>query len=206
MIYAPGRFLFIHIPRTNGIAITSTVAVGTDWNKEYGLLISSGRYPIDLHRHARAFELHPHIPDWDVVRRAAVIRNPFRRAASIYRKMLTYNASSRWFKHASTTSFGQWVPEHLLKIGIRPNAGFWWFYCLGKHGEDLGVEAFRFEQLDVQWPRLAEILGLPGTAKSLHVNQAAESARAIEWTSDPVHFMRKHLIDDFTRFGYPKEP
>ncbi len=216
MVYRRNEFCFIHIPRTGGISLTTAFASNLQLIEARGVLISTGHFPYVLRRHARAHELSTYLADWDQIARFAVIRNPWRAIESNYRRMRSFApglkqvvaADRDWYetfvsavRAANSLPFADWVP-HFYAFMVE-GTGHWWHYCLADDGADLGVKAFRYEELSEHWPQLAEQMGIPG-ADLPRCNQV-ESA-ACQWRPDAVEFVRSRFADDLNRFRYPQDP
>jgi len=210
MIYAPGQHLFIHIPRTAGVSIKTVYMRHRRPNDVY--LIQMCDRPYRWRRHTRAVDVFPMIPDWYAVKKFAVIRSPWTVIPSTYFfwRQLYQEAGNavplpirKEAEAAMRNPFCDWVPLHFGFLS--DGEGLWYHFCLSPGGGDLGIEPFKFEQLNENWSKIRGILGLPEDAQLPKINAAKRSGK-VEWTSKCVRWVQDHFADDIRRFGYPTEP
>ena len=174
MIYSPSKFVFIHIPRTGGMAITQALAGRLPEIADMTINVS-GLGDQRWWRHSRACELARDIPHWGSLHRFAVIRNPWEIVESFWRLVqrdlvllerprpaYPQSAADYWafLSRSAQVTFEEWVPWHFEYL--RGSGGFWRYWCCGEHGEDLGVEPIQYEHLAEEWPRVCERLGFKG--------------------------------------------
>lgn len=213
MIYKAKNFLFIHIPRTGGVAIKATLASAMI-ELGNGLLVGDSWFPHRLRRHARASELKKIIPGWDDLFKFAFVRNPWTAVVSDYMRMKTYPLPPpdgpqhevvaqlrNDARRARSTSFQEWVLYRLQYLA--PGSGYWRYWCCQEDGQNLGIEPMRFENLTEEWERIAERLGIPGTPLKSANGVPHEP---VAWTQPAIEFVRERCADDFERFGYPMSP
>jgi hypothetical protein len=76
-------------------------------------------------------------------------------------------------------SFAAYVQAEWLGrwSGLKPG-GFRKTWCMGPHGEDVGVQVFRHERLGEAWASVCQALGIPAVELP-HANGATQEA--IEW-------------------------
>lgn len=170
MIYnIDARFLFVHIPRTGGMAITAQLLkcypdsyVDTTHNRHL--------YGVDCLRLDRLIR----VPD---LYRFAVIRNPWKIIESEYRLCIRdigvlhpyskMEHSSKWYDKLKRVSryksFTEYAAREFLGRDIVKEGGFWRTWCLGRDNADLNFDILRFETLDKDWNRIVERLNLPKT-------------------------------------------
>jgi hypothetical protein len=97
---------------------------------------------------------------------------------------------------SSKTTLAEWIRRHF--VYLHEAGGFWGWWCLDERGEDLGVEAVRFEELPRRWPELAARMGMPGQPLP-HVNGAPAK---VEWTREASDLVGELCRGDIERFGY----
>lgn len=212
MIYYQGRSLFIHIPRTSGISLSK--AVLNQANPEAtGVNVILGYRSSGLWRHSTANQLRKALPDWHDLTRFTIVRNPWRIVESTYRnlhraalrmesgELWTTDSLKAWVDEACEKPFGEFVVWHygFLSRGFYDHWGLEW----DTHN-DLGVKAFRFEDLDRHWPEICDLMQLPENTVRPHEN-AAEPAE-MDWTAKSVAFIRSRCEHDFVMFDYPRHP
>lgn len=165
MIYAPGRFLFVHIPRTGGMSITHTLA--TELTIDGSILIATGNEPKPWVRHARAVDVMPLIQDWDSIHKFAFDRDINEIIESDYR--LRQRDLRRW-RRGEFVGTSEWIAaiervEHQSPEEFRQQEwGFtdspWEYWCCGENDEDLGIERYDFRMLHAEWARLCADIGV----------------------------------------------
>jgi hypothetical protein len=214
MIYCAERFVLLHLPRTSGTSIAAAYLRHCD-PASASLIALGPQSTAGFERHERAAVLAPSIPEWHRpwFRRVAVVRNPWRVAESHYRYFAAQRtawsrppsdrpASHPHHEFLETTrhqTFSEFVVTHFADLG----GGFWRHYCTDD-GSDLGVEAFRYEDLDVRWAELLDLLGLPPSVPRSLANAAPPATLA--WTDTAVLTFASQVADDLSRFGYPASP
>jgi hypothetical protein len=215
MIYYEYRSLFIHIPRTSGLSVAKAVLSQKD-PEHSGVNVILGHGLGPFWRHAPAQFLKDALPEWASPRlkKFTIIRNPWRICESTFRQFrwkfhqVTSGACS-WFdvetnrtlKRCSTCPFADFVLSHFqyLRRGFFAHWGLEW----GSY-RDLGVEAFRFEELERYWPRLCKWMQLPvGTPRPWE--NAAPPVETV-WTEPAMEFIQERCELDFDLFGYPRHP
>ncbi|MEM1224619.1 MAG: hypothetical protein AAGJ40_02920 [Planctomycetota bacterium] len=172
MIYAPGRFCFIHIPRTAGMSITATLVQHLTGNVD--IIASTTNMP-PLHRHSRALELRDLIEDWDSIYKFAFYRPSSAIYASDYRlhRMAqerigtgqlhpAWEATVRMAMHESFDEFVQrrWVPW-------LAGDSIWAHWTC----QDPTIHRFDFRRLSTEWPRLLKAIGVDPSLPLQRVNR-----------------------------------
>jgi hypothetical protein len=202
---AEDKFLFIHIPRTGGTSITAALA---------------GAYPrasVDAFagKHATGLTIRGGfwIDDWESLFRFTVVRNPWEIIGSDYRWTLararemdetTYmGCDPIWLSKMRRTSayrdFADFVwHEYLGEWGYILPGGFWRTYCLDFCGHELGIETFRFEELDRAWETIRRRVGT-ASAELPRLNVGDGS---VTWTRPLTEAVRALCWIDADRFGY----
>ena len=94
MIYADNKFLFIHIPRTSGVAITHTYQRFMPEDANY-VNVLNGRLNNKFWRHSRAIDVMPDLTDWHAIEKFTIVRNPWRIAESMYALLVHTSAEMR---------------------------------------------------------------------------------------------------------------
>lgn len=203
--------IFIHIPRTGGISITSALA-------------ASSLHPyvnVDDHRHdyARTIRFRLGTESWNRKFVFSVIRSPWEIVASWYRlakrdlaAMKTNpdfaaldNAWTRYLRvFEADMDFGAYVKRDILGgiIGVAPG-GFWRTWCCAVDGADLGVQPYRFETLQARWREIAVKCGCPA-AQLPHANGTKQEPAP--WTPELVAAVGELCQEDVARFGFRYTP
>ncbi|TWT58887.1 hypothetical protein KOR42_22740 [Thalassoglobus neptunius] len=201
MIYAKGRYCFIHIPRTSGISICRAVMDQSMGESGPDMLLGDGfQRKFKLWRHSRALMIRKRVPDWDQIIRFAVMRNPWRICESSYHHFrgLSHDMNHPKIAQWRQMEFSEFVVDHyaFLQVG----GGFWHHWCCDRDGNDIGVEALLFERFD--WDRVQEILQIQ--VERPRVNGADSSP--VVWTPEAEEFIRVRTVRDRERFNYPDSP
>jgi hypothetical protein len=211
MIYSPSQgFVFIHVPRTGGWSIYRAVTARLARLGDLTLAASPADCGAPWWTHSRACEVRPLLPHWDRLWRWAVVRNPWDAAASSYLRVQAHAAilpagdpppglATYWeyLRRSAGLSLTDWIYRELDYLNDR--GGTWAWSCCGEQGEDLGVEAVRFEELSVLWPRLADRMGI-ADAELPRCNVAGGGS--VHWTLEAIHLIGRLCRDDVERFGY----
>jgi len=161
MIYCPGRFIFIHIPRTAGISITRGLA-STDVCDL--ALINTCNTPAEFWRHVTATEVKPLIPDWGEIKKFAFYRSDHDIYESDYRLHKScikdidswpdVSMLSDWKKsvlQSNDESFQQFIQRHWVPW-LGQDRTVW------EHWTTHEFERFKFDDLINEWNRLLEWL------------------------------------------------
>lgn len=199
MIYFKSKALFIHIPRTSGVAITQAVMHNYRALRDEAPLIVAGSSIGGITRHATGYALKVLVSDFHCIEKVAVIRNPWRMCESTYRYFKLYPDVYKW----AHMEFGEFVLQHYQFLNC---GGFWKHWCHDwENGLEYGVRPFRFEDLDdpTIWGELCRILQIPD-AKREQFNAGEDIP--VEWNDASVDFIRRVCEFDFLRFGYPDVP
>ena len=202
MIHYESKSLFIHIPRTSGISIARAV-LSQDLEIRAPSVILG--YNLGMFwRHSQAHKLKDLLPDWDVLEKFTIVRNPWRIAESSYRhfhqkqQALPLDHSFQAILGPlCALPFGDFVIHTLdfLRKGFFAHWALEW-----ETFNDLGVKAFKFEDLD--WGEVSRILQIEGPRP--HENAAPP--QPMEWTDEAVSFLKSRCSLDFELFGYPECP
>ncbi len=181
MIYAPGRFLFLHVPRTAGTSITAAISKWLVGRHDCHVATGHTKWPFV--RHSRACDMRERMPpaEWEQIRKFAVDRPHDEIVESDYRlhkreiqRRLKEcgQADPRWLESVMKADketleefrerrWGEWLK------GSEP----WQFFCCGRAGEDIGVTRFEYHDLADKWPAICELIGAP-LLELPHLNRA----------------------------------
>lgn len=212
MIYLADRSVFIHIPRTSGISLCQALASHPDLETLAPSIVLG--YGIgEVSRHTTANSLKDQLSDWNRIQKVTIVRNPWRLAESTYRHFQEKNGQVKagvlpwyapgycdWLDMIASLSFSEFIVQRMDHL----RHGFFTHWCQewGTFA-DLGVETFRMEDLDLEWPKLLDALGIPHVPRPA-VNESRKSP--LEWTDEAVEFLRSRCSRDFELFGYPDGP
>ncbi len=196
------RYLFIHIPRTAGVAITRALAS------------VSSHCVVDLTaaRHMTAAALKQRLADrWAQFRPWAVARPPWDIVLSDYRltlrdlqvgalqARLAPGWRGRLERMRDEPGFEAFVHREICDPRYsRIRGGYWRTWCTDA-GRDLGVRAIRYEEL-ADWPAVTARLALPA-CELPRVNQTPEVEMPV-WTADAIEAVGRACGDDVERFGW----
>lgn len=213
VIFCPSNFVFIHIPRTGGVSVAQALATRVTEHPVGATINMSGigDVPGGWWRHTRACEMAPHIPQWELMWRWAMIRSPWDIVASfrrlVERDCLAFQAGPlsqlpprhgyrQFVAESVAMPFEKWVRWHFKYLTA--SGGFWRHRCCGEAGEDLGVEPIRFNELPDRWAEICERMSIPLTPLP-HVNAADGPAY---WTPQAIRLVGRLCRDDIHRFGF----
>ena len=141
MLYVPNKFLFIHIPRTAGNTITRMLC--RELIEQENVVCWSDPTPNIFHRHSRAVELCPLIPDFDTITKFAVER-PYSDIVQSYYRLLSdtgYLIDNESIEEFERRKFVPWL------VGRTP----WEHWCCDENGGELGVHKLHFADIDWGW-------------------------------------------------------
>ena len=216
MIYFRDTTLFVHIPRTSGVSLTTTVMRHLSDPEHAAPSIVLGDVG-KFRRHSAAHRLFRIMDEFAAIpNKFTIVRNPWRICESMYKHFLRKHAilargDNREIKlrgrlsAVADQSFPQFVCQHFQFLR---NGGFFAHWCCEwGTGLDLyGVEAFRFEELGEasNWQRICSYVHLPVNTKREVINSSGDGS--CEWDDQSVEFIRERCVFDFERFGYPDHP
>jgi len=214
MLYLENEFLFLHIPRTSGISLCNTFI--RNYPEEiHQLNLCMGRLTHELWRHSRAYLLQDLIDEWGTLRKFTIVRNPWRLIESNWNYFLHVLANQKHtfcylrergaveeIQRITAQDFNYFVQTH-YKFLIK---GFYHFWCLHPGTDaDLGVQAFKYEELDEQWPNLCGLMQLPEDTERIRMNGTPLQFDEI-WSADSIDYIQEKCRHDFELFDYPREP
>jgi hypothetical protein len=180
MIYIPGKLLYVHIPRTGGISVTSALAQAV--LPRFGAIVATANGPGLLRRHARAVDLIHLLPEWAEIPKFAVDRPVAEIVESDYRlhqaEWQSHQASPlrsdpQWVssveRHARMTlaefRVARWEP---WLSGRTP----WEHWCCDHDGRDMGIIRIEFADLQTRWLEMTLAAGLDTPPPLPHLNHA----------------------------------
>lgn len=188
------KCLFVHIPKTAGQSIETAFLskMGLDWESRESLLLKPNNDPAKgpprlAHLTAEEYVRHGYLSstEFNSYVKFSIVRNPWSRLASEYRYMYQPFCSFRdfldkYFPRPEDDDYGccqdryrHIIPQHQ--------------FIFGKDGRTLVDEIGRFENLQDDFERIIQGLGLPDVALP-HVNK-----------SNSVNAVYTDLYDDETR-------
>lgn len=201
----PSPFVFVHIPRTSGVALCASLGGQT------GVKVSA---PADRHMRAAVAPLVIGEDVWAMAKKFSIVRNPWDIVASDYRLTAsqagigsaTQNMTAGWDARVARLqadrSFERFVAEEYLGqfSGIVPG-GFWRTWCTDEDGVEMGIRPIAFEQLadPATWTELLDWLGLQACPR-LRINRSP--AIPAEWTAELIRRVGELCCEDVARFGF----
>lgn len=163
MIYLPHRAVFIHIPRTAGNSVTSAIA-GVCAGKGIDIILGTGNATKSWHqvkRHIRAARLKEVIDEWDNIYKFAINRPMEERVKSVAR-LIQKDIDKNIHKDPT-------CPEDWKRVLKNEDENYWTsfmshtfeWYTKGNNGEDLGVEAYEFSEINNKWNEICDKCHIP---------------------------------------------
>lgn len=168
MIYAPKRFVFIHIPRTGGNSVTSAVAsscAGKGIDLVIGTLPPIKSYN-RFNRHVRAIALKRFIPEWDDIYKFAVYRNEADRIESSARLVRMDIANKVYEDKTCSPGWKELLlsenPEQRMRDRVaRKPCDYYTRSDEKPSSPDLGVEMWDFFSLSDDWEEICKRCKIP---------------------------------------------
>jgi hypothetical protein len=213
MIISPGRrFIFVHIPKTGGTALTlalearamkDDILIG-DTPKARARrarlksLISAGR----LWKHSTLADIEGVVTRNEIASffLVALVRNPWDRAVSYFHWLRDQNFAHAAVTRAKSLEFPAFVADPLTRAGFRNfPAGS---YMTGGSGQEHAAHFARIEHLDRDLAPFEAHLGFALNP----LPRANESSRARDWrgyySDQTAQFIADDCAVDIARFGY----
>ncbi len=198
------RYVFIHIPRTAGVAITRALA---SVSSHCFVDLTSGR-------HMKAVSLQQRLSDlWPELRRWAIARSPWDIVLSDYRltlrdlqagalrSRLAPGWRGRLERMRDEPGFEAFVHREICDPRYsRIRGGYWRTWCTDG-GRNLGVEPIRYDALK-DWDAVTASLGLPA-CELPQVNQTPDVEMPV-WTPEAIEAVGQVCGDDVERFGWQR--
>lgn len=221
-ISTSGEFIFVHIPKTAGSALTSRiepVAVPrnpTSWRRllrKLPLREAPDRAHFRAHDTARFVRARVGRDVWQSYTSFAVVRDPFDHAVSHYEFMKQF-PSPKVAAEIAGMSFASYLRDRLKK----PRPGRRIFarmpdqahYVCDADGRVIVDHILHFETLDADFRALAPKLGLSDAPLDrVNPTKARDLARDLaSWYDDPdaAELVRRIYTRDFDLFGYSPKP
>lgn len=162
------KFIFVHIPRSGGIAVTDTLL--THFPDSYvDIMHRRHRYAIGCKELDRLGEI------WDHMYKFAIMRNPWEIVESDFRLVMrdvaTLHSHSKmelydlWHRRLTRAkqykSFTEYVAREFLGRDIVWEGGFWKTWCCDREGIDLGLDIIQYDNLEEGWLRVCRRLDMP---------------------------------------------
>jgi hypothetical protein len=206
------KIVFVHIPKTAGMAITHMILphlVGRETSGEIGRLSDEVKIAFSLrgkqkHKQGRFYLSDGDISqkNWDECYKFAVVRNPWDRAVSefVWRHTLPT-------RHPST-DFSQFLRYCEARIkDYRCGGDIYWphaqlqeSFVTDGGGKVILDEVFRFEKLSCVVETLRAKMNLPFGLRKL--NDTPHSHYRQYYNKDTREFVRRLYANDIERFGY----
>lgn len=212
MIYFRDRFLFVHIPRTAGMSVTSAITQSKDPDMNIVCGVDFGPF----YRHIQSHKLKDLIPDFYNIKRFCIVRNPFEIVESTYRfaTKLGHELNLGMHPHMRETAKKIWLKsleqtfeEFVLEYFDYLDTGFYAHWCFNWDTKrSLGIRTFEFKELKDKWKDILDILEIDTKIVLPHENKAEIDNANIKWTDDVVNFINLNCELDFKYFGYKRTP
>ena len=198
------RIIFVHIQKTGGNSITSLVQKLDPDCWAYLAL------PEELHRTKHCFatdikrQIEPRV--FDRYLKFCTVRNPYDRMISLYLKLTNNRRKGNDVKQAVTSRVRSFE-EFLALPRNHPCGLFERFYVdqleymMNPDGTMLVDEVLRFENLERDFTRLAERVGLPTRLPHLNKSRRRTDYRRY-YNPNLRDIIRRRFDRDFDRFGY----
>lgn len=218
------RVLFIHIPKTAGVAMLDALTRSVAETASFDKLDAMHRYRRDraLANHFPLYRIEQllalaQMPNFPLanLRKFMVVRNPWERMLSLYFHRLRKIDASYQGKSRNTLAdkivvkagFKQWLlttPHEGDTVLTRMAQSEWARNSRGVWAID---DVLRFEKLDVDWLALCNDYGL--TYRPLQdLNMGAEKTRwnphfyRVRYDAETRAHVEHHFAEDIERFGY----
>lgn len=200
------NFLFVHIPRTAGMSISSALSPFC--------IAERKRYPL------KALSKLGLVPDWtwydyrihlplSVIQRRlprdvfgamlkfAVVRNPWDRMVSLYHRQLR-RSINRMHKRSDPGSFADYIRWEASRIGTKPGVTQLDMITIDKK---IGTDRIlRFENLSEDWATLMEHLGIQAVLP--HRNRTDHQDWRKYYGDEEAALVAIHWAGDIKAFGY----
>ncbi|WP_197517242.1 sulfotransferase family 2 domain-containing protein [Microbacterium karelineae] len=239
MIISPSRrFAFVHVHKTAGESVSAALAPllsapdllidGGPRNAMRRRLVPRYRVASRLDKHSSATAMRAFLgtEEWDALYSFAVVRDPIRRAVSLYRYLhmvrdLAASSLSRraWYATPlgrsadpaswsgiralkATTSFSEFIrhPEALVDPGFQPQVDM----VDDPQDGRIVTRVIAMERLAEEFAEVQDEIGIDPRVPLPHQNASSStpSPRRVEVTDADREFLADRFAADFTAFGY----
>lgn len=192
MIYRPGRFLFLHLPRTAGSSIEHSIMR----RHPEGLLAATCHNASKIWRHNTAAEMKSICTDWDQLWKWAVVRNPWEVIDSVIRRGRRLSNLNGREPTGDPLIDESWdiTPREACDRWFGGNCSFWAQYV----GQE-DVEPIMFDVLPRIWPMLCRKCGYP-SMKLMRVN--AGLRQQVGWSQEDIDHVGHCASSDVESFDW----
>ena len=205
LISFPKRFVFVHIPRCAGNAVTQALQP----------FCTRGPWEGDREsKHFSVLQIQNHFLDqarWKQFYSFAITRNPWDQIHSDFFYTRSFIRQTEgiidqtWvakIRRCASISFDKFVE---LRCEGEP-CSLVQYYCLDQNQELAVGEVLAYEELAEQWPRLCERLGIPN-AHLAPINQTKQSGKRrqnyrLAYSRKSRELVAEHFRYDIEKFGY----
>ena len=165
MIYAPKRFVFIHIPRTAGNSITSAISCACA-GKGIDVIVGTSppiKFYKRIYRHIPAFGLKRFIPEWDDIYKFAVYRpeeDRIRSAVGLVKRDLDNKVyeqdtcSEGWKELLLSEAPDEQIRDRMFRRPCR-------YYTTGEDGSNMGVDVWDYRFINEEWEQICTRCKIP---------------------------------------------
>ena len=164
MLYVPARFLFLHIPRSAGMSISTTLLTALIREQPLTSLLYTSGLTLPWHQHATADELQHLVRDFDTIYKFAVERPTCDIIASDYRLhqqgAIELAAGEEPLFIESIAAARNETLEQFKRRRWNPwlrGQDAWSRWTGGR----LDIHRLRFDHLDEDWIKTLDAIGIP---------------------------------------------
>lgn len=199
------KFLFIHVPKTAGSSITTTLApYSLPKNKPLSRKITSHiPFPeaadkVYLRQHDTALHIRRKLGriQFEDLYKFAVVRNPYEHAASYYR-FLCQRTAHRHHKRTADLTFVQFLERRAHNATPMDQSSF----LVDRSGKLLVDQILRFEMLNISFSKLCSELDIPYTELP-YQNMTKNRALDAFYCPESRALVERIYQRDFDNFGY----
>jgi hypothetical protein len=206
------KFIFVHVPKNAGTAITRALEPYADNHPRQGLRRLLSHLPVPESEETVAFRMHVSarwarlkLPGevYDGYRKFCVVRNPYDRAVSLYH-YLSQRTDHHLYERVSRMSFKGYL-DYLAKRR-RSKDPTQLFYVADAQGKPIVDDILRFENLNDDFANLCGGLGMPDRVE-LPMNNTSDHDPYWEYYADDYsrNLVKDLFAGDFETFGYSKD-
>ncbi len=203
------KFIFVHVPKAAGTAVTRALEPYADNHPRQGLRRLLSHLPVPESPESVAFRMHVSarwarlkLPAevYDGYRKFCVVRNPYDRAVSLYH-YLSQRTDHHLYERVSRLSFKGYL-DYLAKRRRSKNPTQL-FYVADAKGQPIVDDILRFENLNGDFANLCGDLGMPDKVE-LPIRNASDHDPYWEYYADDYsrELVKDLFAGDFQTFGY----